>query len=154
MVENQRGIDMTDKDAYSRMEPLLASYQSLLHHNGLSWLMKDKERISVYYVLPAICLESLRARSESNLEMSQYGLRNFMGFMAYAIKLSETFQLFGNGVPSKRRKNRKHMTKETKTMLPTLRRAAMFLLAKEIVTVGIYLSVFMVRIRLKTIVNT
>lgn len=97
---------MTDKDALAYRFSFV-SYQLLLHRGRLACFTKTTERNFVYHFLSAICRGWLRALLESDLELSQYGLRKeFKGFMAQAIKLSEAFQLVDNGTSSRRRKNR------------------------------------------------
>lgn len=58
LVENELRIDMSDKDARSRIETLFMSYNSLLRRNGLAWLSKDNEKISIFHVLSRIRPES------------------------------------------------------------------------------------------------
>lgn len=92
LVEDQFCINVTDKNAHFCIESLFVSYQLLLRRNGLSWLTKDNERISVYHVLSATHPASLRTRLESDLELSHYGLRKDIKiFMAHVVKLSEAF---------------------------------------------------------------
>lgn len=98
IVDDNPQIDMTDKDARSVIEILFVYYKSILRRHGLSWITNDNEKVAVYHVLSAICLETLQDRLELDLELSHYDLRNnFKDFMAYAIKLFEAFPLVDNG---------------------------------------------------------
>lgn len=59
----------------------------------------------MYHVRSAIPPESLRSRLECDLKLSHYQLRkDFRGFMAHAVKLSEAFQLVENGGLSRKKK--------------------------------------------------
>lgn len=104
-------MEMTDKDAQTRMETLFVSYKTLFSRNGLACLVDDNEKVAVYHVLSAVCPESPLARLESDLELSHYHLRkDFKEFMAHAVRLSEAFQLVDNGgkshVSSERKNHR------------------------------------------------
>lgn len=102
IFEDSLRMDMTDNDARSRIEDLFVTYKSLLRRHGVSWVAKENEKVAVYHVLSAIRPVSLRCRLESDLELSHYSLRkDFKGFMAHAIKLSEAFQLVDIGPPTK-----------------------------------------------------
>lgn len=108
LVEEELRTDMKDKNARSRIETLFVSYRSLLRRHGVSWILKDNEKVAVSHVLSSIRPESLRVRLESDLALSHHDLRkDFKGFMAHAIKLSEAFQLVDNGAPSQKNNQRK-----------------------------------------------
>lgn len=59
LVEDKLRIDMTDSDARSRIENLFVSYLTLLPRNGLSWIIKENEKVAVYHVLSSIRPETL-----------------------------------------------------------------------------------------------
>lgn len=115
IVSKKLRIKISDSDAESRIENLFVSYHSLLRRHGLSWIIKDNQKIAVYHVLSAIRPESLRSRLESNLDFSHHHLRkNFKSFINHAIKLSKSFQLVDNG-PEKTSPNKTSKDKTTKS---------------------------------------
>jgi len=106
IVDEELRMDMSDRSARSRMQGLFMSYHKLLRRHGLSWVLKANEKTAVYHVLSAIRPYSLKDRLTDDLDFAKHKLRkDFKGFMAHAIKLSEAFQLVDNGPKKDRKKN-------------------------------------------------
>lgn len=84
---------MCDKYARSRIENLSVSHHmSTLRRHGLPWITNDDEKVTVYHVLSATPLETIPDFLEWDLDLLHYDLRKeFKGFMAHAINLSEEF---------------------------------------------------------------
>lgn len=83
---------MQDSKAKSRIENVFITYHALLRRQGLSWIIKENQKVAVYHVLLAIHQTSFKTRFKSDLEFSKHNLRkNFKQFMKYAIKLADTF---------------------------------------------------------------
>eukprot|EP00180_Rhodochaete_pulchella_P004096 Plantae.Rhodophyta-Rhodochaete_pulchella.ctg7553.p1 GENE.Plantae.Rhodophyta-Rhodochaete_pulchella.ctg7553~~Plantae.Rhodophyta-Rhodochaete_pulchella.ctg7553.p1 ORF type:complete len:129 (-),score=19.30 Plantae.Rhodophyta-Rhodochaete_pulchella.ctg7553:832-1218(-) len=62
MVSKELRINRSDPGAKSRIENLFVSYRSLLRRHGLSWIVKDNQKVAVFHFLSAIRPESLRSR--------------------------------------------------------------------------------------------
>lgn len=75
LVEDTLHFNIKNSDARCSVEKLFISYHSLLRRNGLFWLIKENEKIAVFYILSAFRPESLRTSLESDLELSHYTLR-------------------------------------------------------------------------------
>lgn len=100
IIKSQLKMDMSDRNAQSRVENLFISYRTLLRRNGLGWIVSANQKVAVQHVLSAVRPASLQARLKSNLEFSHTELKkDFSGFMKHAVKLSEAFQLVDNGPP-------------------------------------------------------
>lgn len=107
IVRTELKMDMSDSNATSRMESLFMAYHKLLRINGLAWVLKSNQKISVFHVLSAIKPLSLQNRIESDLEFAYYDCRkDFQKFMRHCIRLSESFQVLDNGPTKKREENR------------------------------------------------
>lgn len=101
IVRKDLRMNMHDANATSRIESVFVGYHQILRRNGLSWIVKDNQKVAVSHVLSAIRPLSLRTRLESDLELSHHELKkNFKGFMKHAIRLSEAFQLVDIGKPN------------------------------------------------------
>lgn len=101
IVEQQLRMDMKDRNAKSRMENLFVAYHTILRRNGLAWVVNENGKLAVTHVLSAILPRSLKTRLQSDLEFAYVLLKkDFSGFMAHAIKLSEAYQLLDNGASS------------------------------------------------------
>lgn len=80
------------------MSNLFVSYLSILERHGLAWLLERNQKVAVDHVLSAIRTVSLKTLLKSDLDFDQQSLQKaFTGFMRYAIKLAEKFQLVDNG---------------------------------------------------------
>lgn len=100
IISRELRINMQDRNDKSRIEHLFENYHTILHRNGLSWIMKEKQKVSIYHVLSPIRPTSLRSHLESDLDFSYYDLwKNFLGFMKHAICLSKSLDLVDNGGP-------------------------------------------------------
>ena len=121
MVEKHLSMNMSDPSATSRMQGLFISYTTLLRKSGLSWVLKENQKVAVQHVLSAINPTTLRTRLSEDLEFSQYNLRkDFRGFMNHAIKLAEAFQLLDSG--RNRNPVRERNPSTTTTNTPTRQR--------------------------------
>jgi transposase InsO family protein len=101
IVDRSLKMDMTDRNAESRMQNLFVSYHGILRRNGIAWLLTANQSVAVGHVLSAVRPTALHDRLTSDLEFAYSDLRNdFKGFMAHAIKLSSAFQIIDNGPPS------------------------------------------------------
>lgn len=106
LVRTQLRMDMTDKNAKSRMEAFFMSYHKMLRMNGLAWLIKSNQRVSVYHVLSAIRPRTLQDRLDSDLQFAYHDCRkDFVKFMTHCIRVSEAFQLVDSGISRKRNEN-------------------------------------------------
>lgn len=115
LVHTHLRIDLTDKDARSRMKNFFLSYKLLLCRHGLTWLTQSNDDIDVCHVLSSIRPELLRDRLESVRDFSHYNLRiDFKGFTTQAIKLSEAFQLLDHYSPKRSTKNQKETSRRQK----------------------------------------
>ena len=91
-------MDMKDKNARSRMESLFVSYHKLLRRHGVSWIVKNNQKVAVGHVLSCIKPATLQSRLQSNLEFSHHSLKkDFKGFMKHSIRISEAFQMVDTG---------------------------------------------------------
>lgn len=89
---------MRDANATTRIQNLFVQYHTILLRNGLSWIIKDKQKVAFYHFLSAISLATLQTRLKSDLYFSNYDLRrDFKGFLKHAIPLFEAFELVYNG---------------------------------------------------------
>lgn len=70
LVKKELRMNMVDSNANSRVKNLFTIYLSLLHCNGLKWLIKVSQRVVVFHVLSAIWPKKLRAQLESDLSLS------------------------------------------------------------------------------------
>ena len=101
LVSQELRTDMRDANATSRIQNLFINYMTLLRRHGLSWIIKENQKVAVGHVLSAIRPTSLQSRLDSDLQFSHHDLRkNFQGFLKHATRLSEAFQLLDNGKPS------------------------------------------------------
>lgn len=101
IVKRELHTNMQDPNAKSRTENLFISYYSMLLQHGLSWLVKENQKVAVYHVLLAIPPVSLKSRLESDLDFAQQQLgKDFKASMKHSTKLSEAFQLVDLGKPT------------------------------------------------------
>ncbi len=88
----------SDKSATSRITTLLCDYITLLRKHGLSWILSDSQKVSVYHVLSAIRPYTLQNRLRDDLDFSHHHLKkDFKGFTQHVIKLAEAYQLVQGG---------------------------------------------------------
>lgn len=98
IVRKHLKMDVKDRSAMSRMEYLFARYVSILRRNGLTWLLKDNQRISATHVLSTVKPKSLQERLNSDLNFTNYDPRNyFKGLLEHAIRISEALEIVDNG---------------------------------------------------------
>lgn len=109
IVERDLHMDMTDRNAKSRMESLFVSYHALLRRNGISWLLKTNQKVAVSHVLSAVRPKSLQDRLQSDLDFAYYDYRkDFRQFMEHAVRLSDAFQLLDNGPKTTKKTDNRH----------------------------------------------
>ena len=72
VVERDRRMDMSEKNARARIESLFVSYHALIRRNGMEWLLKNKQKVCMGQVLSAIQPKSPRERLESDLAFAHY----------------------------------------------------------------------------------
>lgn len=98
VVERDRRMDMSEKNARARIESLFVSYHALIRRNGMEWLLKNKQKVCMGQVLSAIQPKSPRERLESDLAFAHYECKkDFKTFMNQTVKLSDSFQLVNTG---------------------------------------------------------
>lgn len=106
IISKELVMNMANKNARSRMEGLFISYHTILARQGLSWIIKDNQKLAVAHVLSAIRPQVLKERLEADLSFSQHALKkDFNKFLKHAVRLSEAFQLVDVGPRRKPKKN-------------------------------------------------
>ena len=113
IVSRELRMNMSNRNARSRMQQLFVQYHTLLSTHGLIWIVTDNQKLAVGHVLSAVKPTALKERLESDLGFSQHQLKkDFKAFMAHAVKLSEAFQLVDSG---RQRKRQQHANGQNST---------------------------------------
>lgn len=98
IVSKELIMDMSNRNAKYRMEGLFIRYHSILAEQGLTWIVKENQKLAVSHVLSAIRPVTVKERLESDLGFSQNALKkDFSGFLKHTVKISEAFQLVDSG---------------------------------------------------------
>ena len=98
IVSRDLRMNMTTRNARARMESLFIAYHGILSRQGVSWVIKENQKLAVSHVLDAIRPIALKDRLSSDLSFSHHEKRkNFQAFMKHAIYVSECFQVCDNG---------------------------------------------------------
>lgn len=99
VVRDSIRMDISDRSAKSRMESLFISY-------GLTWVIKDAPKIAALQFISQIRPVYLQSRRKDDLDLSQNNLKkDFKGFFAHAVKLSEAFLLVDDGLGRRKENN-------------------------------------------------
>lgn len=102
LVEEKLHTYMTNRVACSHFENDFVSYKPLAGPNGITWLKNNDEKIVLYNYFFVVCPELLRLCLEFGLKQSHYDLtKDFKGFYAQNIKLSEPTHLVDNSIKTK-----------------------------------------------------
>lgn len=110
-------MDISEKNARSRIDALFASCITLLRRNALSWVTQANQKVATDHVLSAIWPKSLRERLESDLGLAYVDLKaEFNSFMKYALTGSEAFQVVDVGPKWKRNKKNRHCRTNNKNL--------------------------------------
>ena len=67
LVSQELRTDMRDANATSRIQNLFVNYMTLLRRHGLSWIIKENQKVAVGHVLSAIRPTALQSRLDSDL---------------------------------------------------------------------------------------
>lgn len=94
IVQVELRTNMKNSNAKACMQYLFTIYHIIIYRNGLTWIMKDNQKVAgTHVVLSAIQPPPQKERLEADLSFSQHALRqDFTCFLAHAIKIAEGFQ--------------------------------------------------------------
>ena len=107
LVKKDLHMDMSNREARSRMQSLFVSYHALLRRHGADWVVNDVPKVAVRHVLSAVKPRSLYDRLDSDIQFAYNDLRkDFKGFMKHAMDLSDAFQKLDVG-PRREDKSKK-----------------------------------------------
>ena len=70
VVDKELSMNMSNRNARSRMQSLFVDYHSLLDRHGLTWIIEENQKLAVAHVLSAIRPVTLRERLTSDLSFS------------------------------------------------------------------------------------
>lgn len=94
IAQSKPRTNMKNTNAKARMQDIFSSCNKILPRNGLDWIVKDNQTVTVAKVLFVIRAQTLKDRLESDISYLQHSLRkDFTDFLAHAIKLAEAFKL-------------------------------------------------------------
>lgn len=98
LVSKELVMDMSNRNAKSRMQNLFIDYHSLLTKQGLKLIVSDNQKLAERQGLSAIRPVSLRARLHLKPQFSHHDLKeDFNKFLNYAVKLLVAFQIVDLG---------------------------------------------------------
>lgn len=84
--------------ATARIQDLFSGYHTLLARNGLKWLNDVDCKVAFQHFPFATRLQTLHNRITADLIFAKHELRKeFCGFLQYAIRLAEIFQIADSG---------------------------------------------------------
>lgn len=103
--ETRLKMSMDNHNFKSKMQSLFANYHSLLSQNGVKWIIKNIQKLTVTHFLSVVKPQSLRERLVSDLSFSHHALKkDFKKFLLHSVNLSEAFQIVSAGPEKKSKK--------------------------------------------------
>ena len=98
IVSRDLRMNMSTRNARSRMESIFIAYHGIISIHDVSWVNKENQKLAISHVLDAIRPIALKDRLGSDLSFSHYDKRKeFQAFIKHAIYVSECFQVRDNG---------------------------------------------------------
>lgn len=75
LMEKKLNMNVEKKNARSRIQGSFAKYRWLIIENGVKWIIKEYQKLTVTFTLSAIRPQSLRKHLESDLSFSHHDLK-------------------------------------------------------------------------------
>jgi hypothetical protein len=91
-VNRSLRINMAERECEQRILILFADCKSLLHLNGMAWLVDENKKLSVSHITDALKPSVLRKRIKDDISFVHIGLENdFLLFMKHFISRAERY---------------------------------------------------------------
>jgi hypothetical protein len=101
LVSKSLNVKMQEKDIPSRLTTLFADYTTLLRNNGISWVIKEKPKISVGHIVSALRPTPLQKRIREDLKFRHSSLRkDWRAFLKHDTARTEHYDECGDYRPN------------------------------------------------------